>query len=113
MPRKKQPADDKPLSIEEARVKIAKAMSDLLSGDYLRPISFRLKPTKKPGETYPLKLTRQQRESLIHCTRIKNNIKERLQEAGEGTQVVGVKRAATFKAEAKKLGAKVKEIYWT
>lgn len=92
MPRKKQPADDKPLSIEEARVKIAKAMNDLVSGNYSGPISFRLKPTKKPGEMYPLKLTQQQRESLIHCTRIKNNIKERLQEAGEGTQVVGVTR---------------------
>lgn len=86
------PADDKPLSIEQARGKIAKAMSDLVAGDYSGPISFRLKPTKKPGETYPLKLTWPQRDSLIHCTRIKNKIKERLQEAGEGTQIVGVTR---------------------
>ena len=41
---------------------------------------------------YPLKLTQQQRESLIHCTRIKNKIKERLKDAGEGTQIVGVTR---------------------
>ena len=92
MPRKKQPADEKHLSIEAARGKIAKAMSDLVAGNYAGPISFRLKPTKKPGETYPLKLTQQQRESLIHCTRIKNKIKERLQEAGDGTQIVGVTR---------------------
>jgi hypothetical protein len=92
MPRKKQSADDKPLSIEEARGKITKAMSDLLSGNDSGPISFRLKPTKKPGETYPLKLTQQQRDSLIHCTRIKNKIKQRLQEVGEGTQIVGVTR---------------------
>jgi hypothetical protein len=91
MPRKK-PNPDKPLSIEEARGKIAKAMNDLVAGNYSGPISFRLKLTKKPGETYPLKLTQQQRESLIHCTRIKNKIKERLQEAGEGTQIVGVTR---------------------
>lgn len=32
MSRKKQPADDKPLSIDEARGKISKGMSDLLSG---------------------------------------------------------------------------------
>ena len=92
MPRK-QPANDKPLSIEQARGKIAKAMSDLVAGDYSGPISFRLKPTKKPGETYPLKLTWHQRDSLIHCTRIKNKIKERLQEAGEGTQAFDAKKA--------------------
>lgn len=86
------PADDKPLSIEQARGKIAKAMNDLVAGNYSGPISFRLKPTKKPGETYPLKLTWHQRDSLIHCTRIKNKIKERLKEAGEGTQIVGVTR---------------------
>ena len=33
MPRK-QPADDKPLSIEQARVKIAKAMNDLVAGNF-------------------------------------------------------------------------------
>ena len=52
-----QPADDKPLSIEEARGKIAKAMNDLVAGDHSGPMSFRLKPTKKPCETYLLKLT--------------------------------------------------------
>jgi len=92
MPSKKQPDDDKPLSIEQARGKIAKAMNDLLTGHYSGPISFRLKPTKKPDETYPLKLTWHQRDSLIHCTRIKNKIKERMREAGEGTQIVGVTR---------------------
>ena len=59
----KQPADDKPLSIEQARGKIAKAMNDLVAGNYSGPISFRLKPTKKPGETYPLKLTWHQRDT--------------------------------------------------
>ena len=91
MPRKKLPAD-KPLSIEKAGGKIAKAMSDSLAGNDPGTISFRLKPTKKPGETYPLKLTELQRESLIHCTRIQNKIKERLKAAGEGTQIVGVTR---------------------
>jgi hypothetical protein len=43
-------------------------------------------------ETYPLKLTKLQRDSLIHCTRISNRIKERLKAAGEGTQIVGVTR---------------------
>lgn len=46
----------------------------------------------RSGETYPLKLTELQRESLIQCTRIQNNIKERLKASGEGTQIVGVTR---------------------
>ncbi|HVA46493.1 MAG TPA: plasmid pRiA4b ORF-3 family protein [Pirellulales bacterium] len=53
---------------------------------------FRLKPTKKADEMYPLKLTQQQRDSLIHRTRLKNKLKERLKEAGEGTQVVSITR---------------------
>jgi hypothetical protein len=44
---------------------------------------------RKADEAYPLKTTQQQRESMIHATRIKNKVKERLQAAGEGTQVVG------------------------
>ena len=91
MPRKKNSAD-KPLSIKQARGKIAKAMSDLLAGNDPGSLTFRLKPTKKPGELYPLKLTQRQRESIIHCTRIKNQLNERLKAAGEGTQIIGVTR---------------------
>jgi hypothetical protein len=84
--------NDKPMSIGQARGKIAKAMNDLLAGKNPGVVSFRLKPTKKSGETYPLKLTWHQRDSIIHCTRLKNKLKERLKEAGEGTQIVGVTR---------------------
>ena len=84
--------NDKPLSIEQARGKIVKAMNSLLAGKNPGVISFRLKPSKKPGETYPLKLTQQQRESIIHCTRNRNKLNERLKAAGDGTQVIGVTR---------------------
>ena len=47
--------NDKPLSIEQARGKITKAMNDLLAGKNPGAVSFRLKPTKKPGELYPLR----------------------------------------------------------
>ena len=93
MPRKYRPGADKPLSIEQARTKIARAMSDLLVGGEPGSISFRLKPAKKAGETYSLKLTKQQRETLIHATRIKPKLRERLAAAGDGTQTVGVTRA--------------------
>jgi hypothetical protein len=46
----------------------------------------------RSGETYPLKLTELQRGSLIHSTRIQNKIKERLNAAGKGTQIVVVTR---------------------
>src|SRR5579859_6416532 len=87
---RKKPADSsKPLSVEQARGKIDKAMRDLAAGHDPGPITFRLKRTKKADETFPLRLTQQQRESMIHATRIKNKLKERLQQAGDGTQVVG------------------------
>ena len=89
MPRKKAPDNNKPLSVEQARGKIAKAVRDLVAGHDPGPITFRLKRTKKADETYPLKLTQQQRGSMVHATRIKNKLKERLQQAGDGTQVVG------------------------
>jgi hypothetical protein len=84
--------NDKPLSIEQARGKIVKATNSLLAGKNPGVISFRLKPSKQPGETYPLKLTQQQRESILHCARIRNKLNERLKAAGEGTQVIGVTR---------------------
>jgi hypothetical protein len=88
---KKRP-DDKPLSAEQARDKIAKAVCDLRAGNDPGPITFRLKPTRKADETYPLKVTSPQRESLIRCTRIKSKLKDRLKDAGDGTLVVGVSR---------------------
>jgi len=58
MPPKNTPDHDKLLSIEQARGKLAKAVSDLLAGNDPGVIFFRLKPTKNAGETFPLKLTR-------------------------------------------------------
>ncbi len=92
MPRKKHPDDDKPLSIEQARAKIENAVSDLLAGNDPGPIVFRLKRTRKASDTYPLKLTQQQRESLIAYTQLKGKLKNKLKEAGDGAQVFDVTR---------------------
>lgn len=89
MPRKKPPANSKSIPVEQAKGKVAKAMRDLAAGHDRGPIKFRLKRTKKADETYPLMLAQQHRASMIHATRIKNRLKERLQQAGDGTQVVG------------------------
>lgn len=89
MPRKRTPDPSRPISIEQARGKIAKAKRNLTAGNDPGPIRFRIKRTKKADEAYPLKLTQQQRESMIHATRIKNKVKERLKSAGDGTQIVG------------------------
>ena len=90
MTRKIVPGNNKPPAVEQARGKLVKAVRDFQAGSDPGPVTFRLKPTRKANETYRLKLTQQQRTSMIHATRIKNKIKERLQQAGEGTQVVGV-----------------------
>ena len=89
MPRKKAPDNSKPLSVEQARGKVAKAVRDLGAGNDPGPVTFRLKRTGKADATYPLRLTRQQRESMIHATQIKNKVKKRLKAAGDGTQIVG------------------------
>jgi hypothetical protein len=52
-------------------------------------------PRKKeatPGDNYPLKLTQPQRESLLHNTRLKRAIKQKVEQASEGTQTVLVTR---------------------
>jgi len=88
----RQPKDDKPLTQEQARQKFQKSMLDLLSENDPGPQSFRLEPSKKATETYPLKFTQQQRESLIHCTRLSTKLKTKLGNAGNGAQIVGVTR---------------------
>ena len=45
-----------------------------------------------PGDNYPLKLTQQQREALLHNTRLKRSSKQKVEQAGEGTQTVLVTR---------------------
>ena len=89
MPRKNTPDDSRPISVEQTRGKTARAMRDLVAAHTPRPVMFRPKRTRKANETYPLKLTQQQRDSLIHATRIKNKLRERLKKAGRGTQIVG------------------------
>ena len=67
-------------------------MRDYLAGKDPGPLVFRLKPTRKATEPYPLKLTPKQRWSVIHCTRIRRKLKERLEQAGEGRQVIAFVR---------------------
>lgn len=45
-----------------------------------------------PRDNYPLKLTQQQRESILHCTRLKRSIKRKIEQAAEGNQTVFVTR---------------------
>lgn len=46
------------------------------------------KKSDPPGDNYSLKLTQQQRDALVHCTRLKRSIKKKIEQAGEGTQTV-------------------------
>ncbi|MGP0068200.1 MAG: plasmid pRiA4b ORF-3 family protein [Isosphaeraceae bacterium] len=82
--------DDKPLTPQQAREKLQNGLLDYLAGNDPGPIVFRLKRSKKANETYPLKLTEKQRETLLQLTRLTPNLKNKIKQAGEGIQVVGV-----------------------
>ena len=68
--------DDKPLTPQQAREKLQKGLYDYLAGNDTGPIIFRLKRTKKASETYPLKLTQQQRETLLRLHPIEPEAEE-------------------------------------
>jgi hypothetical protein len=74
--------DDKPLTPAQARQKFQKGLMDYLAGNDTGPIGFRLKRTKKASETYPLKLTHLQRETLLRCTELSRNLKKKIKHAG-------------------------------
>ncbi|MGP0067996.1 MAG: plasmid pRiA4b ORF-3 family protein [Isosphaeraceae bacterium] len=82
--------EDKPLTPQQAREKLQKGMRDYLAGKDPGPIVFRLKRTRKASETYPLKLTQQQRETLLRCTQLSRNLKKKIKQAGNETQIVPV-----------------------
>ena len=82
--------DDKPLTPAQARQKLQEGLADYLAGNGSEAIVFRLKRTKKASHTYPLKLTQQQRETLLELTQLSRNLKKKIEQAGEGTQFVPV-----------------------
>ncbi len=82
--------DEKPLTPAQARQKIQQGLSDYLAGNDPGPIIFRLKRTKPANEIYPLKLTTQQRKQLLQATHLSRKLKKEIEQAGQGTQIVGV-----------------------
>jgi hypothetical protein len=84
------PNDDKPLTPAQARQKLQQGLADYLAGKDTGPIVFRLKRTKKANYLYPLKLTQQQRETLLECTNLSGKLKKKIEHAGEYTQIVPV-----------------------
>ena len=82
--------DDKPITPAQARQKLQEGLENYLAGNAPETIVFRLKRTKKANHTYPLKLTQQQRETLLEYTQLSRNLKKKIEQAGVGTQVVPV-----------------------
>lgn len=74
----------------QARQKLQQGLADYLAGKGSEAIVFRLKRTKKANHAYPLKLTQQQRETLLECTQLSRNLKKKIEQAGESTQIVPV-----------------------
>ncbi|CAN5160943.1 hypothetical protein BH11PLA2_BH11PLA2_43290 [soil metagenome] len=83
------PEDDKPLTPAQARQKLQDGLKDYLAGNGSEAIVFRLKRNKKASELYPVKLTQQQRETVLRCTNLARSLKSKFQRAGQGTQIVG------------------------
>ena len=82
--------DEKPLTPAQARQKLQRGLEDYLAGNGSEAIVFRLKRTKKANYNYPLKLTQQQRQTLLECTELSRTLRKKIEQAGEGTQVVPV-----------------------
>jgi hypothetical protein len=97
---------DKPL--QKALDRISQKIEDLLDrhpdvaeppGAVIHPIDplARNQPTilpmssrsNKGDDQYPLKLTEQQREALIHATRLRGGLKNKIGQAGKGAQTIG------------------------
>jgi hypothetical protein len=89
MPHKKTPHDDH-LTIEHSGGEPSGVNADPHSGHDPAPTRLRRKPAGKKADTYSLRLTQEQRISLIACTRIR--FKKRLREAGAGTMVINITR---------------------
>jgi hypothetical protein len=80
------------VTVEQARAMFQQALQDAAAGKDPGTITFRLKPSKKANEPYFIKMTEAQRQSLLHCTRLRKAIKERIEEAPSGTQTLGFTR---------------------
>ena len=82
--------DHKPVTPAQARQKLQKGLEEYLAGNDTGPIVFRLKRTRKANETYPLKLTQQQRQTLLESTNLRRNLKKKIEQSDMGTQIVPV-----------------------
>lgn len=79
---------DDAITAEQAKLKLVGGISDVLAGKEPATISFRLKSKTPKMAKFPIKITQHQRESLIHCTRLKAATKKNIEAADEGTQVI-------------------------
>ena len=76
------------ITAAQAKQKLTKGITDVLSGKEPATISFRLKSKMPKSAKFPIKITQHQRESLIHCTRLKAAVKRNIETADEGTQII-------------------------
>lgn len=81
------PKPNKPITPAEAREKLHKAVNDLMDGIESKTLALNI---ERPKKMNPLKLTQQQRETLLSHTQIRGKLKKKIEEAGEGTQVINV-----------------------
>jgi len=80
--------DEKPLTPAQVRQFVLKGLADYLLDSDKGSTSFPLKQPGKVNETYSLKLTQKQRETLVECTEMSPDLKKKLEQAGVRTQIV-------------------------
>jgi hypothetical protein len=73
---------------QQAWQRLQDSSRGLQAGKVTSPI----KNSRKPSDVYTLKLSQQQRYTLVHCTRLSRGLKNKMQLAGEGVQVIDVSR---------------------
>ncbi len=81
--------DDEAISADQVGNLLSKAIADFATGKDPGVISFQLKtPKHQQTAKYLIKLTSLQRESLISCTQLNRKIKNRLEQASDGTHTI-------------------------
>ena len=70
---------------------VIETILDMLAGE--PPLFLPMPAKSKKGEDqYPLRLTEKQREALIHATRLRRGLKNKIEQVPEGSQTIGLSR---------------------
>lgn len=82
--------DDKSQPPTQPRRKLRKGQKDKLAGNDTGPTAFGSERTKEAGDTYPLKLTQLERDTLAKFDSLTDELQKKIKGAAEGAQIIPV-----------------------